>query len=111
MQNVPTILGMNSSEFAALMGCFTPNLLEGWKKEEFLVNLGLLMHIGKDAADDFLKRAKKNYRIDASDKMKYSKLFLRIYADDVSFSKKYVMHFETLKFAYQFLKNSRNHSN
>ena len=84
VQNVPTILGMNSSEFAAMMGSFTPNLMEGWSEEEFVANLGPMLHVSGDVSKDFLKRAKKNYKMDSNDKMRYSKLFLQTYADDVS---------------------------
>ena len=84
VQNVPTILGMNSSEFAAMMGSFTPNLMEGWSEEEFVANLGPMLHVSGDVSRDFLKRAKKNYKMDSNDKMRYSKLFLQTYADDVS---------------------------
>ena len=84
VQNVPTILGMNSSEFAAMMGSFTPNLMEGWSEEEFVANLGPMLHVSGEVSKDFLKRAKKNYKMDSNDKMRYSKLFLQTYADDVS---------------------------
>ena len=84
VQKVPTMLGMNSSEFAAMMGSLTPNLLSGWTKQEFLNNLGPMLHVGEESTSDFLKRAKKYYKIDNNDKMKYSKLFLKTYADDVS---------------------------
>ena len=85
VQNVPTMLGMNSSEFAAMMGSFTPNLMNGWSEEDFLVNLGPMLHVGGgEVSRDFLKRAKKNYKMDSNDKMRFSKLFLQTYADDVS---------------------------
>jgi len=83
VQNVPTILGMNSSEFAAMMGSFTPNLMEGWSEEEFVANLGPMLHVSGEVSKDFLKRAKKNYKMDSNDKMRYSKLFLQTYADDL----------------------------